>query len=881
MLGALIVAGQATLAQSWTPALAIDPPAKEASPVLRWVREYSAFRADPRDIQTALADAPQEITAIPNMHGVTLQLPTPDGRIQRFVVWENNLLGPQVQAQIPFFRTYSGQGIDDPHAVLRAEFGNGRFTAMVLGSEGTFFIEPLTKSADGQFFAYWRKDSIRKPDWWCRVIGEPTELPETTFTPRISGTTLYTFRLAVSGTGEYSQFHGNTTTAVSRVATSVNRVDGIYRRDLAIAFNLVFTQCWPDPATDPFTGADAGTMLGENIAQLGATPGNAAFDIGHVFHRGPGGVAFLDSVGTTNKAGGVSGTNSPQGDTFDVDYVAHEIGHQFGGLHCFNGVTGSCSGNRSASAAWEPGSASTIMGYAGICGAENVQTNSDAYFHIGNIVRMLTIRNRTQSNGIATSTGNAVPTVNAGVDRTIPQGTPFRLTATGSDANGDPLTFTWEQFDLPASGTANAGPTTATTTNTTRPLFRSITGTSNPIRFFPQPSLILSNTYTNPFQFLPNVNRTMRFRAIARDNRSTGGGVQFDEVVLTVSGAPFTVTAPNGGESFVTGQNVNVTWTVGGGSVAPNVNVLLSTDGGNSYFNGTATVLASNVPNDGSQTVTLPATATSTARIFVEAADNIFFEVSNGNFSIVANSAPTLTQPSNVSIPEETPWTLQLVGSDPNAGQTLTYSLTSAPSGATVNPSTGLISWTPSEAQGPGSYSFTARVTDNGAPALSASRTFQVNVNEVVKTISGTVNFSGATFPRAGIPISIEIFAATGTTLLETDSATLNASGQYSFDGQVPAGASYRALIDAPRALARFTSVFTPTASGANTGVVTLILGDLNDDDVIDGNDINVALADFGNEGSNLPADVNLDGVVDGNDINVILLNFGQESDLP
>ncbi|MBL8965134.1 MAG: hypothetical protein JNK70_13840, partial [Phycisphaerae bacterium] len=292
-------------------------------------------------------------------------------------------------------------------------------------------------------------------------------------TSRNTGTNLWSFRLALNCNFEYYQFFGSSTTnAISQMTTSVNRVDGVYRKEMAIRLNLVLAKVHTNAAT--YTNNNGSAMLGQNQTQCDADPGTANYDIGHVFSTGGGGVAGLGVVGIAgNKARGVTGSPSPTGDAFDIDYVAHEMGHQFGGNHSFNGVTGSCGGgNRNRPTAWEPGSGSTIMSYAGICGSEDVQSNSDAYFHVGSISEILPYRVASRG-GVSTATGNIVPTVNAGSDFAIPPNTPFKLTMSATDGNSDPMTFQWDELDVPATGTANQGSTTATTTNTSRPLFRS------------------------------------------------------------------------------------------------------------------------------------------------------------------------------------------------------------------------------------------------------------------------------------------------------------------------------------------------------------------------------------------------------------------------
>ncbi|MFN8200910.1 MAG: M12 family metallo-peptidase, partial [Nakamurella multipartita] len=329
------------------------------------------------------------------------------------------------------------------------------------------------------------------------------------------------------------------------------------------------------------------------------------------------------------KAEAQTGSSTPNNDPFWVDLVSHEIGHQFGADHTFNATTDSCgSGNRNATTAYEPGSGSTIMAYAGICSPNDVQNFSDDYFHAISLQQMTAYILGGGTCAATSAPGNQTPEVSAGPDYAIPVQTPFTLTATGSDPNGDTLTYCWEQWDL---GAANALTSADTGVG---PLFRSLPPSTSPSRTLPKLSNLLSNTASN-LEKLPAVSRTMHFRCTVRDNRAGGGGTAYDDVALNVVGTagPFRVTAPN--TAGTRSGNTTVTWDVAGTTAAPilcsSVNILLSTDGGNTW----PTTLRLGTPNDGSETVTLPNLNSSTARIRVEAAGNIFFDVSDANFTLV------------------------------------------------------------------------------------------------------------------------------------------------------------------------------------------------------------------------------------------------------
>jgi hypothetical protein len=423
----------------------------------------------------------------------------------------------------------------------------------------------------------------------------------------------------------------------------MNRVNGIYERDLAIRMELVANNdliIYTKQGTDPYTNNNGGLMLSQNQETLDEIIGDANYDIGHVFSTGGGGVAYLGVTCISGfKAGGVTGLSSPTGDPFYVDYVAHEFGHQWGANHSFNGNEGSCSGgNRNGSTAYEPGSASTIMGYAGICGSQNLQSNSDPYFHT---ISYQEIVNFTQSGAghscaVTSGTGNLAPAVEAGPAFTIPAATPFTLCGSATDPDGDALTYAWEQFDLGPAGHPNAPSGDA-------PLFRSFNPIDDPCRSFPRLPDVLAGTQTLG-EILPTSARNLNFRLTARDNRSGGGGVDFDTTSLSVvdTAGPFQVTSPDGTTVWTGTELQTVTWDAAGTNLAPvscsQVDILFSADGGNSF----PYLLLGGTPNDGSQLVTAPNLSTDQARVLVRCSDNIFFHISQADFAVQETASVTV-----------------------------------------------------------------------------------------------------------------------------------------------------------------------------------------------------------------------------------------------
>jgi hypothetical protein len=606
---------------------------------------YASFDADPFVLRNTLRFAPME--TVQDFEYV-VWMPNPEGEIERFRLFESPIQSQAVAVRTGV-RTYGGQGIDDPTAIAKFDIGRNGFHGMVISTRGTYYIEPLSLGEPVRHIVFYSDDYLR--DWDFSCIG-----PVVSERPRVGrgggqepmrpGPNRKDYRLALKGTGEYTAYYGGVANADAGSVTIMNRVNGVYEKDLSIRMLIVTLTNFPNPATDPYTNNNGFTMLGQNQTECDANPGNANYDIGHVFSTGGGGVAGLQVVGITGqKARGVTGLPSPVGDPFAIDYVAHEMGHQYGANHSFNGTTSACGGgNRSGGSAYEPGSGSTIMAYAGICGAENVQFNSDDYFHAVSQASIEAWRNNAGSGGTVVGTGNISPVVNAGLDYTIPRDTPFRLTASASDGNGDTLTYCWEQYNL--------GPATPPVNELAQPLFRSQRPSTFPTRWFPKQATVLSNG-TDIWENLPSVDRSMTFRCTVRDNRANGGNYEWDATVISVSGAAFAVTAPNTPVNWQGNSTQTVTWTVGGGAVAPNVRILLSTNGGNSYYNGTATVLVASTPNDGSEQITVPNVGTNQARIFVEAVNNVFYDVSNVNFTITPVTAQ-IVNPTSYTVVEGT-----------------------------------------------------------------------------------------------------------------------------------------------------------------------------------------------------------------------------------
>ncbi len=573
-------------------------------------------------------------------------------------------MAPELAAKFPEIKTYAGQGLDDPTASVRFDWTPAGFHAMILSAGGTIYVDPYARGNTERYISYNKSDfssdkiaNLLPPIDPGGLRAQETADLIAAGAVNASGNQLRTYRLAVSATGEYTAFHGGTVAAgLAAITTTINRVTAIYEVEVSVRLMLVANNnliVYTNAATDPYTNGDSDAMLAENQTNIDAVIGSANYDVGHVVATDSGGVAGLGVIcDNAQKAQGVTGSSSPVGDPFDVDYVAHELGHQFSGEHTFNATTGSCSGNGSATTAYEPGSGTTIQAYAGICDPQNIQANSNDYFHTISFDQIVahTTAGGGSSCAVVTDTGNNPPVVNAnatGINgKTIPINTPFTLTGSATDPNGHALTYNWEQFDLGPFGHPN-------TPTGNAPIFRSFPATTSPSRTFPRISDIVNNTQTMG-EILPTYTRGLTFRLTARDNQALGGGVDHDQIAINVTSTagPFLVTAPNTAVTWDVGTNQNVTWNVASTNLPPvsctTVDISLSTDGGMTY----PTNLAAGVANDGSESVTVPNNTSATARVKVACANNIFFDISNVNFSIQPGGGPTCTTYASTDVPK-------------------------------------------------------------------------------------------------------------------------------------------------------------------------------------------------------------------------------------
>lgn len=614
--------------------------------------KFEVFSLDLNNFKADLSVAPKREDFVQS--NIVLEFPDANGEFQSYTIYEASVMHPELQAQFPDIKSYVGIGVENKTAMVRFSTTLFGVHAMLFaGNREVHYIDTYTADLN-HYMVYSRKNIIQSNSFNCLVDEEATELEGIHFSPRnnnsiASDTGIFrTYRLAMACTIEYAQFHWQAAgmTAATPEATrkgavlaamnvSMTRINGIYERDMSLTMQLVPNNLDVIFITsDTFDNNNAGTLINQSQTVIDNVIGSANYDIGHTVSTGGGGLAQLNSPCTGNKARGITGSFAPVGDPFDIDYVAHEMGHQFGATHTFNN---SCGGNRTAATAVEPGSGSTIMAYAGIC-PPNVQNNSDAYFHAVSLAQMdnFVAGAGNCSNNI-NNNNNDAPIIQPIQNYTIPRSTAFVLEGNATDANGDALTYCWEQTD---TGIAIQPPTATDAAN--GPRFRSRNPSTSPDRYMPFMTTILSGLTANTWEVVPSIAKTMNFSLVVRDNRTPNGGqtARTNMSVTTVANAgPFLVTAPNTSVSWAAGTNQNVTWDVAGttanGVNTPYVDIYYSNSGGSSF----PILLASKVPNDGSEIITVPNTIGTTNRIMVKGHNNIFLDVSNSNFSITAPTA--------------------------------------------------------------------------------------------------------------------------------------------------------------------------------------------------------------------------------------------------
>lgn len=598
---------------------------------------YRSLSVDFAELRSVLADAAAR--------GEALSVPRPNGGFSDFVLSDSGTLPPELAAKYPEIRSYRGSDKDGNR--IRLDVSPLGINAMVFSHDGVWMVRPETYGTGSSYLSYRRADVVTPGEFRCGVHGEPDVVGLNLVTPPAqlqvtTGAVRRNYRAAVAANHDYVAKFGTTVAeGLAAVVITVNRVNEVYENDFSIHMTLVPNNdliVYPDAGTDPYSNDT--NAVDENTPNLNAVLGDAAYDIGHVFTTGSGGVAQLGVVCRTSKGRGTTGSPSPSTDDFDIDYVAHEMGHQFGGDHTFNGTASNCGGgNRSGSSAYEPGSGSTIMAYAGICGvSNNLQPHSDPYFHAKSLDQMGAYSSNASTGGscsVDTPNPNAAPAVAPLTNRVIPANTPFELTGSATTNSDGALTYGWEEYDLgAANNNLNNDPGTG-------PIIRSINPSTSTTRTIPSLANLIAGTNLKG-ELLPTKNRAaMKFRLTVRDNASDGGttasadlSIQVVATANNTTFGPFKVTAPDTAVNWIGNTTETVTWDVANTDLTPvscsQVRLTVSLDGGLTYPEDLGVY-----PNTGLADIMVPNVATTHARVRASCEGNIFFNISKPDFTIV------------------------------------------------------------------------------------------------------------------------------------------------------------------------------------------------------------------------------------------------------
>ncbi len=586
--------------------------------------------------------------------------PDKQGKLVGFEVVETPVFHQELSQKYPQIRSFTGIGIDGKTKVRFSMSHKGlQAMCVALGGTETTFIQKNGDEADS-YVVYKRTDKLQvQKEFVCKTMGLSLQNPGL-LSALVDDQTLRKYRIAVSTTGEYTTYHGGTVAdALAAINATLTRVNEVFETDLGVTLELVPNNdlvIFTNAGSDPYNG----NLNSQVQSTLTSEIGEDNYDVGHLFHEDNdnGNAGFIGSVCVDNRKGSAfSSALVPEGDNFDLDYVAHELGHQFGANHTWSFES------EGTGVQAEPASGTTIMGYAGIVDGNNVEPNGDDYFHYNSIVQ-ITDYLQTTSCAETEALTNSPPVITPSPDFVIPKSTAFVLTGNATDVDvGDVLTYAWEQIDDGVITTDTFGPENPSGAN-----FRSLPPSLDSMRYFPSLSRVIQGNLiqiepstSSAWETISTVEREMNFALTVRDNAVSGGQVSSDEMKVEVvnSAGPFEVTSQNSNETYEAGSIQQVIWNVANTNLAPInaeiVDIFLSTDGGNSF----PTLIAENVLNNGNAEVLLPGLATTQARIMVKASDNIFFAINASDFTIQQSQVVLdfegldfeVCQPDNLVIP--------------------------------------------------------------------------------------------------------------------------------------------------------------------------------------------------------------------------------------
>jgi hypothetical protein len=746
---------------------------------------------------------------------ITIDIPLPDGSEAEFRLTPSNVMSAALAKRYPEFMTYEAVQVDEPKNVGRFSLTHKGLSGIFLQQDQWALLSPLYEDNDEQYISYYYKDSEGESllpdgidDSLVAIASSDDDAssdsdPTLSTAEKTTGDTLTTYRLVLSATGEYTEAVGGTKAdAVAEMVSLVSRVNQILLVDTAIQFELVDNEdvIYTDADSDPYTNSDSLDDLEINQEVIDDAVGSDNYDIGHLLATNPGGLAYVGVVCLDSyKAQGYSGNTSPEGERFYIDLVAHELGHQLNAEHSFNAEDlDSCTEDqRSGTSAYEPGSGSTIMSYAGICSGQNLQNISDPYYHAGSVelIREYVESGRGSLCGTTTSLSNTAPTLTLSQDSySIPANTPFVLDVDATDEDDDELTYTWEQMDAGGDSGGTSDATEMSSDNGFNPLFRSYEAVSDSYRYFPALDDVLNDT-TSFGETYATTDRELNFRVTAKDNL---GGVNTADVLLDVTdtGEAFAVTLPTSSSSWVGNTEQSITWNTASTQNTPincsYVDITADLDGDNVFD----TTLSSETDNDGEATVFAPNTNTSSARVKVSCSDNVFFAVNPAAFTISEGSesvAPIITGQSSLTLDEDTSITvtlddLEVSDSDSSYPDNFTLTLQDGSNyiidDATVTP----------DADFNGELSVSATVNDgindsnsyplvitvnavNDAPVIDGQSDLTIDAGQ---DITLTLDDLEVTDPDSTYPDDFTLSVATGSNYTLEGAATITADDDFS-----------------------------------------------------------------------------------------------------
>lgn len=661
-----------------------DKVALRKSGSVETLKKFSAYTLNISELYSYLKAAPAENKSIKRL---PLDIPLPNGIVEVFDIAESSVLSPELAIQHPEIKTYTGKGRQNPGYKIRFSITTEGFSAIILGVDGDAVLFEKVKNTGQEniYRSYFSRDAIVPQNFQrnfpdkgrCTPLSNPHKgsgrISEKKSAPFLSakfsnGSSLKDYKLAIAATAEFTAAKGGQSSAYSTIVTYVNELNAIYESELSVRLTLVSgtNVIYTNAGTDPYTANNQSTMLNENQVNLDDVIGSSGYDVGHVFGDGGagsgGGLAVSPSVcDNTSKGKGASdiGDEQSYAHVFTLQLIAHEIGHQFGMSHTYNSNIPVCT-TREYATSVEPGSGATIMSYGFTCDSDDYSDEYDGNGKkIGPFLNFHTVSLAQALNHITSTscystvaTGNTIPVIStpATTSYTIPKSTPFALTGSATDADGEPVTYSWEGTNISnlqddEDGEGNPIPPAALTPailddETSAPFFRSYIPVATGTRTYPLLSAILNGTNKAKGDKLPSVATTTTHTLTVRDN---AGGVATEDIIVNVDNSgPFLISNdPNGTQTG--GSTLNISWSVNGTAAAPVnctlVDILLSADGGITF----PTTLASAVSNSGSADVTIPNNInTSQARIKIAPSastasgnsPNIFFDISNQDFSI-------------------------------------------------------------------------------------------------------------------------------------------------------------------------------------------------------------------------------------------------------